>query len=154
MIIKRGRWRWTCQAGCKNTHCHYDPVTSTLCFHLFPSLSLSLSLFGCISDCIADSTPGSLSNSTGLVHQNRSPAVIAAFLPVTTARGVERFLSDTAGTPRKQEVGAKTACSNPLAEPVRKQCRRQTTYENIKCCYSTKLIMVQVIRTNMENKLF
>lgn len=106
MIIMRDRRRWTSQAGCKNTHCHHDPATSTLCFHLFASLSLSLSFFFlcCISDCITDSTPGSLSNSTGLLHHNRSPAVIAAFLPVTTARAEEGFLFHTPGPPKKQEV--------------------------------------------------
>lgn len=75
----------------------------------------------CASACITDCHPGSFSNSTGVLHHNRSPAVIVDFLPVTAVGREEGFLSDTPSLPRSSEARAK---GNSVVEPVNISSRR------------------------------
>lgn len=114
----------------EETYGHHDPCHTFLLFSLPPSLSFSLVLVFffsvvvvaaavCITDpssSVKQTSVGSLSNSTALLHQNRPPAVIADILPAATLRGEEvqsgrvaRILSDTSGPPTMKETGAKGA---------------------------------------------
>lgn len=93
MIIKRGRKRLH-QTVCEDT-------VSTWCchtffpFHLLLRLSplVEFSLHECLyrrfQSPLKQTSVGSLSNSTGLLHHNRPPAVIVDILPATTLRGEE-----------------------------------------------------------------
>ncbi len=64
-----------------------------------------------MSACIADPSPalkqtsvGSLSSSTGLLHHNRPPAVIVDILPATTLRGEEVQSNRAARVPLRHQA--------------------------------------------------
>lgn len=80
-----------------NTILPYSSPVSSLHLRLFQSISVFLhkSLYHRSQSSLKQTSVGSLSNSTGLLHHNRPPAVIVVILPATTLR-VEEVQSNRA----------------------------------------------------------
>lgn len=110
-MIMRGRRRWKHQAGCKKTHCHHDPVTSTFFVHLIASRYLSL--FFWLHQWLYHRF-----HSWQFVKLHRPPSsqqISSCHSSLPPSDHSER----SRGVPPQhtrysEEVGTKTACSNPL----------------------------------------